>query len=67
MEGKAAPAPAAAGLFVAGESRFPRLQIVTVRELFQGRRPKLPPLDRQATFRKAPREARAPVQEEFAV
>jgi adenine specific DNA methylase Mod len=58
---------AAAGLFMAGESRFPRLQIVTIRELFHGERPKLPPLDRQATFRKAPRERREPVNEELAV
>ena len=35
---------------------YPKLQLFTLAELFQGRLPKVPLLDRQAGFRKAKRE-----------
>lgn len=49
---------AAAGRFTApatGKS-YPRLQIITLAELFRGRRPDLPYIDPSAAFRRAPRE-----------
>lgn len=49
---------AAAGRFTApatGKS-YPRLQIITLAELFAGRRPDLPYIDPSAAFRRAPRE-----------
>nr|WP_232328823.1 DNA methyltransferase [Sphingomonas horti] len=48
---------AAAGMYEAADGRtYPRLQIFTLAELFQGHLPKVPLLDRQAGFRKAKRE-----------
>ena len=52
---------AAAGRFtseVTGKS-YPRLQIITLAELFRGRRPDLPYIDPTAAFRQAPRESTA--------
>ncbi|MEH3121504.1 MAG: DNA methyltransferase [Sphingomonas phyllosphaerae] len=52
---------AAAGRFtseVTGKS-YPRLQIITLAELFKGRRPDLPYVDATAAFRQAPRESSA--------
>jgi DNA modification methylase len=52
---------AAAGIWtdpVTGES-YPRVQIFTLAELFKGRRPRVPLLDRQAGYRRAPREIAA--------
>lgn len=48
---------AAVGLFDCGlEEKFPRLQIITLAELFQGKRPRIPLVDAAATFRTAARE-----------
>jgi len=49
---------AAAGVYLdpVTQQTFPRLQIFTLAELFQGRLPKVPLLDRQAGYRKAKRE-----------
>jgi len=51
---------AAVGMYECEAGTFPRLQIITLAELFQGRKPKLP-LGRQAaaTFKAAAREERA--------
>ncbi|MEJ7776460.1 MAG: DNA methyltransferase [Sphingomicrobium sp.] len=49
---------AAVGRFEDGFGRtYPRLQILTVAELFQGKRPNIPYVDASAAFRKAGREA----------
>ncbi len=48
---------AAVGLFDCGlDEKFPRLQIITLAELFQGKRPRVPLVDAAATFRTAARE-----------
>ncbi|MEQ1890306.1 MAG: DNA methyltransferase [Alphaproteobacteria bacterium] len=48
---------AAVGLYDCGlEEKFPRLQIITLAELFQGKRPRIPLVDNAATFRTAARE-----------
>lgn len=50
---------AAAGIWtdpITNES-YPRIQILTLDDVFAGRIPKLPLLDRQAGYRRAPREA----------
>lgn len=48
---------AAAGIYEAADGRtYPRLQIFTLAEYFQGLRPKVPLLDRQAAYKKAVRE-----------
>jgi site-specific DNA-methyltransferase (adenine-specific) len=48
---------AAAGMYEGADGRtYPRLQLFTLAELFQGHLPKVPLLDRQAGFRKAKRE-----------
>jgi site-specific DNA-methyltransferase (adenine-specific) len=48
---------AAVGLFDCGlEEKFPRLQMITLAELFQGKRPRIPLVDTAATFRTAARE-----------
>jgi DNA modification methylase len=48
---------AAAGVYEAADGRtYPRLQIFTLAEYFQGLRPKVPLLDRQAAYKKAVRE-----------
>lgn len=48
---------AAAGVYEAADGRtYPRLQIFTLAEYFQGLRPKVPLLDRQAAYKKAARE-----------
>ena len=45
---------AAAGVYEGADGRsYPRLQIYTLAEYFQGLRPKVPLLDRQAASRKA--------------
>ncbi len=50
---------AAAGFYECDFGKFPRLQIVTLAELFQGRLPKLPLEPTGATFKNALREDRA--------
>ena len=51
---------AAAGVYEGADGRtYPRLQIYTLAEYFQGLRPKVPLLDRQAAYKKAAREDRA--------
>jgi site-specific DNA-methyltransferase (adenine-specific) len=50
---------AAAGFYECDFGKFPRLQLVTLAELFQGRLPKLPPEPTGATFKTAQREDRA--------
>ena len=52
---------AAAGVYTdpGTEITYPRLQIFTLAEFFQGHRPKVPFLDRQAAYRKAAREGDA--------
>ncbi len=48
---------AAVGIYRAGvDETFPRLQILTLADLFQGKRPRIPNVDR-AAFRRAAREA----------
>jgi len=48
---------AAVGLYDAGlEEKVPRLQMITLAELFQGKRPRIPLVDTSATFRTAARE-----------
>ncbi|HEX4890320.1 MAG TPA: restriction endonuclease, partial [Alphaproteobacteria bacterium] len=48
---------AAVGLYDCGlEEKFPRLQLITLAELFQGKRPRIPLVDTAATFRTAARE-----------
>lgn len=47
---------AAVGVYRAGvDDSFPRLQIITLAELFQGKRPRIPNVDR-AVIKKAKRE-----------
>jgi hypothetical protein len=53
---------AAAGLYETPFEKAPKLQIITLAELFQGIRPRIPRIDVGATFRTAAREA-AQVQE----
>lgn len=48
---------AAAGVYEGADGRtYPRLQLFTLAEYFQGLRPKVPLLDRQAAYKKAARE-----------
>ncbi len=48
---------ASAGVYDGADGRaYPRLQLYTLAEYFQGLRPKVPLLDRQAAYRKAARE-----------
>jgi hypothetical protein len=50
---------AAVGIYRAGvDEAFPKLQILTLADLFQGKRPRIPNVDR-AAFRRAAREATA--------
>ncbi len=52
---------AAAGVYDGADGRsYPRLQIFTLAEYFQGLRPKVPLLDRQAAYKKAARETTPP-------
>ena len=46
----------AAGFFETPFERVPKIQIVTLAELFQGKRPRIPRIDIGATFRTAARE-----------
>ena len=46
----------AAGFFETPFEKVPKIQIVTLAELFQGRRPRIPRIDVGATFRTAARE-----------
>lgn len=55
---------AAAGLYECDAGKFPRLQIITLAELFQGKRPRIPLVDVRATFKSALREDTA-TQHEF--
>ena len=48
---------AAAGLFEGPFESVPKIQIITLAELFQGIRPRIPRIDAAATFRTAPRES----------
>jgi DNA modification methylase len=47
---------AAAGLFETPFEKVPRIQIITLAELFQGTRPRIPRIDQAAAFRTAARE-----------
>ncbi|MGQ0664659.1 MAG: DNA methyltransferase [Pseudomonadota bacterium] len=47
---------AATGFYECDAGKFPRLQIITLAELFQGKRPRIPLVDPSATFRTAARE-----------
>ena len=47
---------AAAGFFVTSRDKVPKIQIITLAELFQGKRPRIPLIDTAATFKTAPRE-----------
>ncbi len=47
---------AAAGLFESPFEKVPKIQIITLAELFQGIRPRIPRIDAAATFRAAGRE-----------
>ena len=47
---------AAAGFYDCDAGQYPRLQIITLAELFQGKRPRVPLVDTSATFRTAARE-----------
>jgi site-specific DNA-methyltransferase (adenine-specific) len=47
---------AATGFFECDFGKFPRIQIITLAELFQGKRPRIPLVDTAATFRTAARE-----------
>ena len=47
---------AAAGFYDCDAGQYPRLQIITLAELFQGKRPRVPLIDAGATFRTAARE-----------
>jgi DNA modification methylase len=46
----------AAGLFETPFEKVPKIQIITLAELFQGKRPRIPRIDTGATFRAAARE-----------
>jgi site-specific DNA-methyltransferase (adenine-specific) len=46
----------AAGLFETPFEKVPKIQIITLAELFQGKRPRIPRIDAAATFRAAARE-----------
>jgi hypothetical protein len=48
---------AAAGLFEGPFEAMPKIQIITLAELFQGIRPRIPRIDAAATFRTAARES----------
>jgi site-specific DNA-methyltransferase (adenine-specific) len=50
---------AAAGLYETPFERVPKIQIITLAELFQGARPRIPRIDVGATFRTAARESRS--------
>jgi site-specific DNA-methyltransferase (adenine-specific) len=57
---------AAAGLFETATGKVPRLQIFTLAELFQGKKPRIPLVDVKATFKSALREDSAQ-QHEFSL
>jgi len=46
----------AAGLYETPFEKVPKIQIITLAELFQGQRPRIPRIDVGATFRTAARE-----------
>jgi len=46
----------AAGFYDCDAGQYPRLQIITLAELFQGKRPRVPLVETSATFRTAARE-----------
>jgi hypothetical protein len=48
---------AAAGLFEGPFESVPKIQIITLAELFDGKRPRIPRIDAAATFRTAARES----------
>ena len=48
---------AAAGLYETPFEKVPKIQIITLAELFQGTRPRIPRIDVGATFRTAARES----------
>ena len=49
----------AAGLYETPFEKVPKIQIITLAELFQGKRPRIPRVDVGATFRTAAREKAA--------
>jgi site-specific DNA-methyltransferase (adenine-specific) len=46
----------AAGFYETPFEKVPKIQIITLAELFQGKRPRIPRVDIGATFRTAARE-----------
>ncbi len=50
---------AAAGFFETPSGKVPKLQIITLAELFQGKQPRIPLIDSAATFKTASRETRS--------
>ncbi|HVC50816.1 MAG TPA: hypothetical protein VND87_02220 [Stellaceae bacterium] len=46
----------AAGFFETPFERVPKIQIITLAELFMGKRPRIPRIDTAATFRASARE-----------
>ncbi|MGO8866182.1 MAG: DNA methyltransferase [Alphaproteobacteria bacterium] len=49
---------AATGFYKCDAGEYPRIQIITLAELFQGKRPRIPLVDTAATFKTAKREDR---------
>lgn len=49
---------AATGFYKCDVGEYPRIQIITLAELFQGKRPRIPLVDNASTFRTAKREQR---------
>jgi hypothetical protein len=47
---------ASAGFFKTAFGQFPRIQIVTVEQLLEGKTPKLPPQERGGGYKQAGRE-----------
>ena len=56
---------ASAGFFDTPFGRFPRIQIVTVSDLMDGKLPKLPPQEIGSGFKRAPREETQREQEQL--
>ena len=50
---------AAAGYYESAGRKYPRVQILTVRDILKGERPKMPPQGGHTPFAKAPRERKS--------
>ena len=46
-----------AGFYTLGDRRYPRIQIITIEQALEGKKPAIPLVDSGAAFKKAPREA----------